>query len=122
MSTSLFLTLFLAFFFLEFIINWLLDILNQKEIAANPQVPGFFKDTISETEYQKSREYTLTNISFSKWERMLASFFTLTLLFSGLLPLLNKFLTGLELNKSLSGVLFFFSIFGLLIIARIIFN
>ena len=111
---GIFLSLFLTFFFLEFTINWILDVLNQKEIIANPKVPDFFTDTIDKKEYDKSREYTLTNIRFGKWERMFSALFTLVLLFSGFLPFLNQTLTTLELSSTITGILFFFIVFGIL--------
>jgi len=118
MSPTLFLSLFLMFFIIEFLVNWILDVLNQKEIKANAQVPDFFKTAISPEEYKQSQTYSLVNIKFSKWERGFSTLLTLLILFSGILPWYNQYLEQFNLNPALTGVTFFFGLFGVLSLSK----
>ncbi len=105
-NPSFFLILFLSFFFIELLLNFFLDFLNQKSILAHPSLPSFFKDKMSIDVYKKTQEYTSTKLSFNKWNLLFSSFITLIVLFSGLLPWFEDLLTSFHLNPILHGSLF----------------
>ncbi|MFC1585661.1 M48 family metallopeptidase [Fibrobacterota bacterium] len=118
MYVVIFLSLFLGFFLLEFFINWALDVLNQKTIEKNPEIPGFFRNLIDSEAYAKSQDYALARLRFNKWQMLYSNGITLVLLFSGILPWLQRELTQSGLGLSLQGVIFFFSLFAVLGLLR----
>jgi STE24 endopeptidase len=100
------------------VINWVLDVLNRKNIDANRTVPDFFRNLTDPETYEKSRIYTLTRLRFNKWQMLYSSITLLVLLFSGILPWLQTRLELLNINHSIQGVIFFFTLFAVLGILR----
>ncbi len=118
MSVSVFTYLFLAFFILEWLIHWGLDVLNKKEIQNHPKVPDFFKEKITTEAYDKSRQYSFANLNFDIWSRCISGVLTLIILFSGILPYIHEHVAGISHSHLLQGILFFFSVMFLLEILK----
>ncbi len=114
MTTNVFLILFLSFFLAEFLLNWVLCMLNEKAAHQNKSIPVFFKGRVEELSYQKSRQYTLIKLKYERWQLLFSSSITLALLFSGLLSWLDTLLQKAGTGVLTRGVLFFFILFGLL--------
>jgi len=70
MSATVFLVLFLSFFLVEFVINRVLDVLNQRSIDKNSEVPDFFKNLVDTAAYKKSQNYTTAKLKFNKWQML----------------------------------------------------
>ncbi len=97
---------FLTLFALGFAVEWILNALNRKEAlrhqAAPPspgvraidggipgaQVPGGFREVAGS--FAKSREYTLERLSFDTFSLFCSAAITVALLFSGVLPWLDR--------------------------------
>jgi STE24 endopeptidase len=80
--------LFLVFFAIEFVVEFVLNELNLRHVRARraaSQVPDFFRDKLSSEEYEKSVEYTLAKGRFQRWSEIYGRLIALIILFSGLL-------------------------------------
>jgi STE24 endopeptidase len=119
-------SLFLIFFALEFLVEFVLNELNLRHVRARraaKQIPEFFRDRLSPDEYDKSVEYTLAKGRFQRWSAVYGRLISLALLFSGLLGLFDDGALQIAQNLSLGvygqGVLFclavalYFTITGL---------
>lgn len=119
-------SLFLIFFALEFLVEFVLNELNQRHVRARraaKQIPEFFRDRLSPDEYDKSVEYTLAKGRLQRWSAVYGRLISLALLFSGLLGLFDDGALQIAQNFSLGvygqGVLFclavalYFTITGL---------
>lgn len=85
--------LFLTLFALEFIVEFGLNELNLRYIRerwAEKRIPAFFLARMSSEEYGRSFEYTLAKGRFQRWAEIYGRFLTLVMLFSGLLPFLDR--------------------------------
>ena len=74
MTAQVFLYLFLSFFLVEFVVNWLLDSLNQKSLIVNPQVPDFFQDWTNRIfhQYYSGMDITLST-RLAEWSGQIHS-------------------------------------------------
>jgi STE24 endopeptidase len=85
--------LFLVLFSLEFLVEFGLNELNLRYIRqrwAEKTIPDFFLARISSGEYDKSFEYTVVKGRFQRWAEIYGRLLTLVVLFSGLLPFLER--------------------------------
>jgi STE24 endopeptidase len=108
---------FLALFFLEFAIEFALNETNLKYVEAcwrKKNIPDFFWGKITSEAYQKSVHYSLAKGMFQRWADPYSRIAKLVVLFSGLLPFLNRLSenwAGLLLPVPYaSGVLFCFAV------------
>jgi STE24 endopeptidase len=114
---QLVIALFLFLFALEFLTEFALNELNLRYVRqrwAEKKVPDFFQGKMSSAEYEKSFEYTLAKGRFERWSEIYGGLVTLVVLFSGLLPFLDRFLGELA-NRFLPlaeahGILFCFAV------------
>lgn len=84
---------FLFFFALEFLVEFVLNELNLRHVRArraDTAIPEFFHGRIDSDEYEKSVEYTLAKGRFQRWSAIYGGLLTLVLLFSGLLGFLDE--------------------------------
>src|SRR5437867_11026840 len=85
--------LFLALFALEFLVEFDLNELNLRYVRARwseRKIPDFFQGKINAREYDKSVQYTLAKGKFQRWTEIYDHLVILVVLFSGLLPFLDK--------------------------------
>ena len=85
--------LFLAFFAVEFFLDFLLNELNLRYVRARwaeRSVPDFFQGKITSEDYDKSFRYTLARGRFSRWSEVYGAAITLAVLFSGVLPVIDS--------------------------------
>lgn len=119
-------SLFLIFFALEFLVEFVLNELNLRHVRArrgDQQIPDFFRGKLNPDEYEKSVEYTLAKGRFQRGSGVYSGLLTLILLFSGLLGFLDglggqlaqKFGLGIHAQGILFclGVGLYFSVAGL---------
>ena len=91
---QLIVAVFLAFFALEFVVEFGLNELNLRYVRANwaeKALPDFFQHNMSGEQYEKSVQYTLAKGRFQRWAEIYGRLITLVLLFSGLLPFMDRF-------------------------------
>lgn len=91
---QLVIALFLSLFALEFFVEFSLNELNLRYVRrrwAEKGIPEFFKATVSSETYDRSSEYTLAKGRFQRWSEVYGRLVTLLVLFSGLLPFLDRF-------------------------------
>src|ERR1700741_3677488 len=84
---------FLIFFTLEFLVEFVLNELNLRYVrarSAERKIHDFFQGKISSENYDKSVEYTLAKGEFQRWAEIYDRLVTLAVLFSGLLPYLDR--------------------------------
>jgi STE24 endopeptidase len=89
--------LFLAAFAAGLLIEIGLDLLNRREIARNPVLPGRFArppfaGRFTPEAYARSRAYALERMAFGGVARLWSAVLTLALLFSGILPWWDRLL------------------------------
>ncbi|HWO42239.1 MAG TPA: M48 family metallopeptidase [Candidatus Eisenbacteria bacterium] len=90
---QLVLGLFLFFFALEWIVESALNEINLRHARrrrADRTIPDFVASKVTDGDYQRSFEYTLAKGRFERWAELYGRILTLTVLFSGLLPLLDR--------------------------------
>jgi len=89
---TLILAIFLAFFCIDFLVEFALNELNLRYVknraANNP--PAFFSGKIAATAYAQSIEYTLAKGRFARWDGIYSRIVTLIIVFSGILPFLDR--------------------------------
>ena len=86
--------LFLVFFAVEFVVEFVLNELNLRHVRArraDKQVPVFFRGRLTPEEYEKSVDYTLAKGRFQRWAEIYGRLLALVILFSGLLAFFDKF-------------------------------
>jgi len=117
---QLIVVLFLIFFALDFLIEFVLNELNLRFVrarSAEKDIPDSFRGKISPNAYEKSVEYSLAKGRFERWSEIYSRAVTLVVLFSGVLSLLDRLAGGLAQKYSLGsygqGILFCLAI-GLL--------
>jgi STE24 endopeptidase len=92
--------LFLAFFILEFVVEFGLNELNLRHVrarSAERKIPDFFRAKMSPEEYGKSVRYTLAKGRFQRWAEIYGRWVMLMVLFAGVLPFADR------LSKDLAG-------------------
>ena len=90
---QLIVTLFLIFFIAELVVEFVLNELNLRYVRARwaeRKIPDFFQGKINPEDYAKSFEYTLAKGRFQRWAAIYGAVITLLVLFSGILPFLDK--------------------------------
>jgi len=107
------LSIFLALFVLQFAIEFGLNELNLRQVAANSankEIPEAFRGKIEPQDYAKSVEYTLTNGQFQRWAEIYGSAVLLMVLLSGLLGLVDQWsgqwANGSSLGRYGPGIIF----------------
>jgi STE24 endopeptidase len=119
-------SLFLALFTLEFIVEFGLNELNLRYASARwaeRSMPVFFRGKISAEDYDKSVQYTLAKGRFQRWAEIYGRIITLAVLFSGVLPIMDR------LSKTIAdqflpvthaqGILFCFGVVMILSVASL---
>src|SRR3970040_1974262 len=99
-------SLFLIFFALEFIVEFILNELNLRHVRArraHQDIPEFFRGKLSADEYDKSVEYTLAKGRFQRWSEIYGRVITLVILFGGVLSFFDQF-AGLVAQQFSLGV------------------
>ncbi len=84
---QLLLTIFLALFAVEFLIEFGLNELNLRHVracSAAKTVPDYFSGKMTPAQYDKSIEYTLANGRFQRWSKLYDRLITLLILFGAL--------------------------------------
>ena len=90
---QLIVAVFLAFFALEFVVEFGLNELNlryERAHCAEKKLPDFFQRNMSAEEYKKSVHYTLAKGQFQRWAEIYGRLVTLIVLFGGLLPFMDR--------------------------------
>jgi STE24 endopeptidase len=90
---------FLAFFILEFIVEFGLNELNLRYLharSAEQKIPDFFQAKMSPEEYAKSVRYTLAKGRFQRWGEIYGRLVMLLVLFGGVLPLMDRLSNALS--------------------------
>jgi len=85
--------LFLTFFALEFVVEFVLNELNLRYVScrgADNELPALFAGKISLEDYRKSAEYTLAKGRFERWASIYGAVVALVILFGGVLPFLDR--------------------------------
>lgn len=119
-------SVFLIFFAVEFLVEFLLNELNLRHVRArraDKQIPDYFRGKLSPDEYERSVDYTLAKGSFQRWAGIYSRIVTLVILFGGLLGVFDALAARLAQQFSLGvygqGILFclaiglYFTIAGL---------
>lgn len=111
------LTIFLALFAVQFAVEFGLNELNLRHVAASfarNVIPEVFRGKIEPEIYQRSIEYTLANGRFQRWSEVYASAILLIVLLSGLLGRADQGSAELASSMSLGaygrGIIFCFAI------------
>ena len=114
---NLIIGIFLILFTLEFVVEFILNELNIRQVRKNTAahaVPEFFQGRINVDEYEQSARYTLAKARFQRWSEVYGRVVILFLLFAGLLPLLDDLIIAMLPQSFLSshtrGVLFCLSV------------
>ena len=84
---------FLIFFTVEFLVEFILNELNLRHVRArraDKSIPDYFRGKLSPDEYEKSVDYTLAKGRFQRWAGIYSRIVTLVILFGGLLDFLDK--------------------------------
>jgi len=110
---NLIIGIFLILFTLEFVIEFILNELNIRQVRKSrtaQAVPEFFQDKISGDVYEQSVRYTLAKASFQRWSEVYGRIMIFLLLFGGILPLLDnliiRILPQILSSSQITGVLF----------------
>ena len=113
-------SLFLFFFALEFLVEFVLNELNLRYVRARwaeRRIPDFFRGRLGAEEYEKSIAYTLAKGRFQRGAGIYERSIVLAILFGGALPFLDQLSGRLALSLPLGayahGIFFCFSV-GLL--------
>lgn len=116
--------LFLLLFAVEFLVEFVLNELNLRHVRAcwaRKQIPDFFCHKLSGETYENSVRYTLAKGQFQRWSEIYSRFWTLVILFSGVLGWLDDFSGRLAepfgLHPYGHGVLFCFAVGFILALA-----
>ena len=114
---QLIVSVFLVLFALEFVVEFGLNELNLRYVRAKwaeKKLPDFFQHNMSGEQYEKSVQYTLAKGRFQRWAEIYGRLITLVVLFSGLLPFLDRFAKALAHRffsiANAEGLIFCFSV------------
>jgi len=101
---QLFLTLFLALFALEYLVELGLNELNLRYVHAcwfENKIPDFFRGRMDPDDYDKSVQYTLAKGHVQRWGELYDRVITLLVLFGGGLAFLDRLAAGFAASLSL---------------------
>lgn len=105
-SEKLVLLLFAIFFAAEFIIERVLAVLNARYVEKHrAAIPPPLSGLVTPENYARTAEYTLAKARFGHVQAAIGAALTLTILFSGLLPWLQRQVLALGYGELTSGVL-----------------
>ena len=123
---QLFLTIFLALFALECLVEFLLNELNLRYVHAcwfENKIPVFFQGRLDSDQYDKSVQYTLAKGHVQRWGELYDRVITLLVLFGGGLAFTDRLAAGwaqaLSLGLYGQGVIFCLAIALLFVIASL---
>jgi len=100
----IFLTIFLALFAIEWLVEFALNEVNLRHVRAcwfENQMPEFFRGRIDLEQYDKSVQYTLAKGRVQRWGEIYDRVVTLVVLFGGVLPLLDGMAANLAQSLAL---------------------
>jgi STE24 endopeptidase len=86
--------LFLVLLTLEFVVEFVLNELNLGYIRARwsaRNIPDFIAGKITASDYDKSLHYSVAKGKFARWSEIYGRVLTLAVLFTGILPLFDRF-------------------------------
>src|SRR5262249_44238131 len=95
---QLIVAVFLVLFGVEFVVEFGLNELNLRYVRAKwaeKKLPDFFQHDMSGEQYETSVHYTLAKGRFQRWAELYGRLITLVVLFSGLLPFMDRFANDL---------------------------
>ncbi len=101
---QLFLTIFLALFALEYLVEFGLNELNLRYVHAcwfENKIPDFFRGRMDPDDYDKSVQYTLAKGHVQRWGELYDRVITLLVLFGGGLAFLDRLAAGFSESLSL---------------------
>lgn len=108
---------FLVFFSLEFIVEFSLNELNLRYVLARQaekKIPDVFQESMNSEDYGKSVQYTLAKGRFQRWAEIYGRLVTLVVLFSGVLPFIDRLSRHLAMSffpvMNAHGIIFCFGI------------
>ena len=111
MSAHTILLLYVIFFFVEFLWEQLLTLLNMGSVRRNSSaVPAVFKPYIPEDSYRRSVEYTLVRNRFQFISSIVSSALLLLIVTTGTLGIVDSRLSAWNLNAYVHGLLYIFVI------------
>ncbi len=103
------LILWVAFFFLEYIWETVLTVLNQANVRKNAAaVPESFKGVIDADTYARSVSYTLTRSRFGILASAVSSAAVLAVVLTGFLGMIDDAVRTIPIHPSLQGIIFIF--------------
>lgn len=118
---------FLFFFSLEFVVEFGLNELNLGYVRARREeknIPDIFLKKMSTEEYDKSVQYTLAKGRFQRWAQIYGRLTVLVILFSGLLPFIDRLAGHLAMSffpvTNARGIIFCFCIALIFSIANLL--
>ncbi len=100
---QVFIGAFLFLFTLEFIVEFALNEMNLRYVAARwaeRKIPDFIRERMSREEYEKSVQYSLAKGRFQRWADLYGRVVFLGVLFGGALPYIDR------LSRDLAGAFF----------------
>jgi STE24 endopeptidase len=107
MNYHLLLLIYLALFLGEFLLQWVLDILNINSMLKNRKtVPLEFRESIDNETYSKSIDYSLRKAKLGLTDSVINRLIIIAVLFSGAAGLLDSYVSGLNLSAFLTAFLF----------------
>ena len=111
------LALFLSFFCLEFLVEFILNEMNMSYVQARfaeRKIPDVFQGKVNQEDYDRSETYTLAKGRFQRWAEVYGALVALYVLFGGVLPYLDRLARSLASHFTVStqatGILFCLSI------------
>jgi len=102
------LSVFLIFFFVELIFDFLLDILNLKTIAKTNKIPDYLNQYLSEEDFSKTVKYTISKEKFSLFQTLCKAVILLTFIFSGMFGKIEIYLGQWGLHSYIEGIIFIY--------------
>lgn len=107
MNPTLILVIYLGLFFLDFLLDWFLDILNiNSSIKNRDRIPETFISAVDDDTYRRSVDYTLRKGRFGLFRSLEGRVLLLIVLFTGAAGVLDSFLAAWNLPIYWHGLLF----------------
>src|SRR3989338_11432339 len=110
-------SLFVFFFVLEFLVEFVLNEINLiyvRKSWAERKIPDVFQGKVNQEDYDRSETYTLAKGRFQRWAEVYGALVALYVLFGGVLPYLDRLTRGLgayfPVGTQATGILFCLSI------------
>ena len=107
MTSGSVLALYLVFFGVELIFEYSLTWLNVRTVKAHAgNIPESFRGVFDDEAYSKSVSYTLVKSRFGMIVALISSVVVLSVVVSGLLGVIDNWITGAGLKPGITGILF----------------